>query len=184
MTVRVITAVWVPGHPKTKGSLTFYGKRQVEENVQGSADWRLKVAEAVRRDIARRGLNSGWSETPETGPVEVRCVFWLDPGSALDISSEDPYQPAIWPRAGDVDKLARNVLDACAADARDAAKNGGAFANDNQVEHLGVSKFSSAGVPGASGLALSVSTVDEVEHARNAHLAEVWKRSIVEGWYR
>jgi hypothetical protein len=133
----ILTECWIPGQPKTKGSLNFVGDRYVEENVKGSARWRVLVADAVRRDRVRRGLSE-----PATGPVAVRALFWL------------PVDP-IKPRAGDVDKLARNVLDAPAADAKVASKNGGAFVNDNQVcDLLAVKMLATPQLP--PGLALTV----------------------------
>lgn len=115
----ILTECWIPGLPKTKGSLNFIGDRYVEESVKGSARWRVLVAEAVRRDRRARAGN-GRTVEPAYGPIAVRALFWL------------PVEP-IKPRAGDIDKLARNVLDALADDAKVASKNGGAYVNDNQV---------------------------------------------------
>lgn len=182
--VNVIAAVWVPGHPATKGSLDFYGPGQVRENVKGSEDWRIKVAEAVSADISARNLG-GWHGAPRltgpptTDPVMVRCRFWLDPGRP-DITEEN--RPAIWRGAGDVDKLARNVLDACAADAADAAKNGGAFQNDNQVVRLIVDKFSSGGRPGDSGLMLVIAHLTDEQRDTIRRLAEHARQVIQQPW--
>lgn len=180
--VNVIAAVWVPGHPATKGSLDFFGPGQVRESVKGSEDWRIKVAEAVSANISARNLG-GWHGAPRltgpptTGPVVVQCTFWLDPGF-LGLEND----PAIWHGAGDVDKLARNVLDACAADAKDAAKNGGAFANDNQVERLVSEKFSSGGRPGDSGLMLVVMHSTDERRNSQRRAAEHARQIIQQPW--
>lgn len=158
----IITSVWVPGHPKTKGSLTFFGSQQVEENVKGSPEWRALVAGAVRRDLTeRRQLGIG-SPEPHDGPVEVITAFWLERPLGVPFS-RGGIVPAIWPRAGDVDKLARNVLDACAADARDAAMNGGAFVNDNQVVNLMATKMTAREGPMSSGALVMVRVIHDDE---------------------
>lgn len=147
-----LTECWVPGRPKTKGSLDVVNAStgHVRENVAGSARWRLLVADAVRRDRARR---FGADARPSVFPVAVRCAFWLPP----------PANPAgewrdapIHTRAGDVDKLARNVLDALANDAANAAMNGGAYVNDVQVCDLRAVKLLATPPGLLPGLLLSV----------------------------
>ena len=144
----ILTDVWVPGLPKTKGSLTFRGNGYVEENVKGSARWRVLVAERVRADRRRRGLTS-----PSAGPVAVRALFWLPPAA-----SPAPFETyaAVHTRSGDVDKLARNVLDALGANAAVAAKNGGAYVDDVQVVDLRAVKMLAGGLVLPPGLALTV----------------------------
>lgn len=123
-----ITSVWVPGHPKTKGSMTSYGKGRMVEAVDNST-WRELVTSAVRADLARRG-----SPEPYRGRVGVGMIFWLD--------HPDVYGPGT--QAGDLDKLARLVLD--------ALKDAGAYADDNQVGLLMEPiKFPASGEPGDSG---------------------------------
>jgi Holliday junction resolvase RusA-like endonuclease len=154
----IITAVWVPGHPKTKGSLDFYGKGQVKETVDNKA-WRELIADEVRRDIARRGLNSGWSEAPATGPIAVHLTFWLD--------HPDVYGP--FSRAGDLDKLIRLVLD--------ALTDAGVYQDDNQVATLPRPlKLPSDGEPGNAGVLILVypcadDLADLAREARNQRYA-------------
>jgi len=106
--VDVITEVWVPGEPKTKGSLTFRGNGYVEENVKGSARWRRLVASAVRADLRRRHASlPSPAYMASAVPVGVRLQFWL-PASASMLADRAPVKPG----SGDVDKLVRNVLDA------------------------------------------------------------------------
>lgn len=94
MTLRI----WVPGHPKTKGSMEAQqqaGRRRprMVQSVIGSTDWAAVMSRAVRARLATE-------PTPYVGPVMVTLGFWL------------PVEDAAAGRCGDVDKLTRNVLDA------------------------------------------------------------------------
>lgn len=131
----VLADVWVPGSPKTKGSLTRGRGGGMRESVLGSTTWRLLVAERVRGWRKVHGLT-----VPYDGPVVVSAFFCL---------TADPIAKG----AGDLDKLVRNVLDACAADAKRKAANGGAYVNDNQVVSLQASK---SGPVLACGLRLQI----------------------------
>lgn len=120
--ITVVTEVWVPGAPKTKGSLDHIGDGRVRENVAGSTTWRKLVAERVSAERARRGL-----AVPTLAPVGVRVLFVLPapvglsdlpPGGLADRAPTEP-------RVGDTDKLYRNVLD--------ALTDAGAYRDDNQV---------------------------------------------------
>lgn len=167
----IITEVWVPGNSRTKGSLTAKGG-YAKDTVQSSR-WRALMADQVRRDIAARGLTLARPGEdpfiPYAGAVDVELVAFL----AVPSNSAPPYgsfdQPAIWHNAGDVDKLARNVLDAIAADAKSAIMNGGAIMNDNQVIRLVAEKYAAA--PGEQGLWLRVSTLDSITLAQRSTLA-------------
>lgn len=143
MSASLVAAVWVPGHPKTKGSLNFYGKNQVREEVDNSA-WREAVRGAVERDIERRGTG------PATdGPMAVEVTFWLDHPNVHGPNSQ----------AGDLDKLIRLVLD--------ALKDAGAYLDDNQVACLPAPmKFKSNGRPGDSGASIIVNRMTPEELAR------------------
>jgi len=160
----IITEVWVPGNPRTKGSLTAKGG-YAKDTVQSSR-WRALMAEQVRRDIAQRITSAQLTgvAAPYEGAVDVELVAFLAVPSAASVAET----PAIWHNAGDVDKLARNVLDAIAADARSAIMNGGAIVNDNQVIRLVAEKYAAA--PGEQGLWLRVETVDQagLEYVANA----------------
>lgn len=159
----IITEVWVPGNPRTKGSLTARGGH-AKDSVQSSR-WRALMAERVRRDIERRDILGGWKREPYEGAVDVELVAFLNLERPKDWPEDGP---AIWNNAGDVDKLARNVLDAIAADAKSAIMNGGAIVNDNQVVRLVAEKYAAA--PGEQGLWLRVETIDQ---AGLAHVASV-----------
>lgn len=131
--LRVITETFVPGCPKTKGSLDFHGSGRVTENVIGSKEWRRQVAYLVRSERSGRGLVE---PSPASVAVGVRVLFVLpvpvgvyrvDPatGELADYISE--YAP-IEVRSGDLDKLCRNVLD--------ALTDAGAYEDDVQVCRL------------------------------------------------
>jgi Holliday junction resolvase RusA-like endonuclease len=120
--ISVVTEVWVPGAPKTKGSLDHIGGGRVRENVIGSKTWRALVARQVAFERMQRGFF-----VPTSAPVGVRVLFRLPapvgladlaPGALID------HAP-IEERVGDTDKLYRNVLD--------ALQDAGAYRNDNQV---------------------------------------------------
>ena len=90
MTARVLAAVWVPGVPRTQGSMTSVGRGKMVHS-DALVAWRSLV-----RDELIRGARL--SETMDAGmylgPVAVRCIFVRGDGK------------------GDIDKLARAVLDA------------------------------------------------------------------------
>jgi len=130
--------ITVLGIPVTQGSKTAFvagGKAIMREKSSGAAhmrfvDWRQAVrSEAQRAMEYRERDNPYWS-----GPVSVECRFsLLKPASA-------PKTRRTWPigaRSGDVDKLARLILDAL---------TGIVFADDSHVVELHVSK--DYGVPG------------------------------------
>lgn len=132
----ILTEVWVPGHPRTKGSLNAKGG--YVSDTPASKRWRALMAETVRQDVTLRGAHP--DVYPYAGPVAVWCVAWLQRPRTYEPG--EPATPAIWHNAGDVDKLARNVLDAIAADAKSTIMNGGVIMNDNQVVRLSIEKFS------------------------------------------
>lgn len=98
---------FVPGRPKTKGSLSATGpkckctpdckgylKTTMHESVVGSKRWLALVAKQCAQ--AYRPIGA----PPHAGPVMVSLLFSL------------PVVNVVAGRPGDVDKLARNVLDA------------------------------------------------------------------------
>jgi hypothetical protein len=126
----ILVDTFVAGRPKTKGSMRVRNRQTLalEESVDGSGTWRALMAGAVKADYqARTSAVHQGDRPPHPGPVAVIAVFYLP---------VDPTQT----RAGDVDKLARNLLDALASDARNPRYNGGVIFNDNQVARLDVMK--------------------------------------------
>lgn len=140
----IIVDVFVPGAAKTKGSMEVRNRATgaMKESVVGSSRWRALMAQAVRDDIARRcaAINAmtGFEDfkgEPYPGAVAVRLAFWLTPPRKPPASWLQRLWP-IWERAGDLDKLTRNVLDALGSKSKNAAMNGGAIVDDNLVCHL------------------------------------------------
>jgi Holliday junction resolvase RusA-like endonuclease len=113
----------VTGKASPKGSLRHVGHGRLIEQVAGSKPWRVLVAAAALDALAR---SDDW-QPAHRGAVQVDIDLYLErPKSA----------PArIWPitrSSGDVDKHARNILDALV----DAA----VIADDSQVITLHVNK--------------------------------------------
>jgi Holliday junction resolvase RusA-like endonuclease len=107
VTWSVVLDVFIPGAPKSKGSLTAQGKRMVE-NVAGSKQWRMLMAHRLRQAwhqgdhlAAEAGLN-----VPLDGPVRVDACFYLpvaDEKALITKGARGNY---------DKDKLERNLYDA------------------------------------------------------------------------
>lgn len=77
---------WIPGHPRTKGSLDAF-----HQDTPQSKRWRSLMAYSLRP----------WArQLPAGTAVAVRATFWLPTG---DVTT---------PNCGDLDKLLRNLLDA------------------------------------------------------------------------
>jgi hypothetical protein len=153
----IIVDVFVPGAAKTKGSMEVRNRATgaMKESVAGSSHWRALMAQAVRDDIARR---SDWymdfrpeysmpSALPYPGAVSVTVETCLpppqDPGPGAASILRTWFRDAVevwrrtglpvWDRAGDLDKLVRNVLDALGSTSRNPKMNGGAIVDDNLV---------------------------------------------------
>ena len=150
----VLFSGWIPGVPRTKGSLD-----QFHQDSPASKAWRSVVAEETKRYMRVCDVPMiGGLFVPFDGPVAVRCVFVVPPGADGDVG----YMAL---GVGDVDKLARNVLDAISIDAR-------LIADDVQVVRLVCDRVVAAGPP---GLALTVAALDvaDMENCRAAALREV-----------
>lgn len=124
---KIVTECWVPGAPKTKGHLEVLNKQtgNVRE-TKDSVRWRMFVVERVKADRMRRELTS-----PSRGPIAVRAIFWQN---VPDVTVKSAG-------SGDVDTLARNVLDALSLNLRKALKGAGAYVDDMQVTSLHVDKL-------------------------------------------
>lgn len=148
----VLADVWVPGVPRTKGSVIPKGS-YVTETPQ-SIRWQRLIADSVRRWRAACGLT-----LPSEMACAVRCVFFVP----LPVDEAAWTIAATHRGAGDVDKLARNALDAAGSTAKDAAKNGGAFVDDVQVQTLQVERYAAPaqGWTIGSGLHLTVWELDD-----------------------
>jgi hypothetical protein len=149
----IIVDVLVPGAAKTKGSMEVRNRATgaMKESVAGSSRWRALMAQAVRDDIARRNCTGGdrghncehrapfncGDVEPYAGAVSVTVEAYLTPPYDRDSWWVRP----IWPRAGDLDKLVRNVLDALGSTSKNPKMNGGAIVDDNLVCRIVASKF-------------------------------------------
>lgn len=130
-----ILDVWVAGRPRTKGSLaggrTGAGAQRLSDTALSKA-WRAAVCNAVIPEIAteRDGkwiLRERW---PRRGPVAIQIV------AHYQRSTNDAAPCPTSVQYGDVDKAARNVLDALQA----AKGSAGVFADDAQVVELAIAK--------------------------------------------
>lgn len=119
-------AVKIFGHPAPKGSLKCIGRgtrHQLIEDNKNTKPWRQRVQLA--------GPHLQIDGQPWTGPVGIALTFTLD----RPVSVKPAKRP--WPHvrgkgAGDVDKLARTVLD--------GLEDAGVFADDAQVCSLSATK--------------------------------------------
>ena len=126
-----LLSVWIPGKPKTKGSLEVVNARRgrsvVRESVVGSKRWRALMAYA---------LGNAYDAPPLIGRVGVDAVFHL------------PVQDVTTAGAGDLDKLARNLLD--------AMQDAKIFSNDVQVAPLILDKVEADDVSLGPGVMVKV----------------------------
>lgn len=118
-------AVKVPGRPRPKGSWKCVGRggrhRLVEQRPSGP--WRRQVTAAGRLIAAQAG-------GPLDGPISVRIAFTVP--LPRSISPARRLWPALAARTGDIDKLARSVLD--------SLTEAGVWHDDGQVVELTCSK--------------------------------------------
>lgn len=112
MTCEEDLIVCVLGRPRPKGSMRHVGNGRMIEQVKGSGDWRTDCIVAAREQLAADRKHGGPKHRecyPLTGRVRIRVTFtFTKPKSA-------PKTTETWPitrTSGDIDKLARNVLDA------------------------------------------------------------------------
>lgn len=133
-----VLSVHVHGTPKPQGSKRAFvvpgkGDRRaravvVDASKRPLKDWRGDVTAAVQRELQAVDdlAPDGWQ--PLVGPLAVRLVF------ALPRPASAPKTRRVWPsgRVGDVDKLARSVLD--------SLTDAGVWHDDAQVVDLHVVK--------------------------------------------
>lgn len=128
MPVQLLTEITITGHPKTKGSLEVVTKTHVRERP-GSARWRKLVADRLRTDYAARPVvldaRGEGHFGPYAGRVGVLIVSYMEPPRAW---LERITEWFLGQFSSDVDKLARNVLD--------AAVDAGVIVDDGQVVDL------------------------------------------------
>lgn len=163
----IITELWIPGRPVTKGSLTIVNG--IPKDTPQSKAWRRIMAGAVRDDLRRRHLFSADAFDNRQiydGPVAVTAAWFLP-------------VPVLQHGAGDLDKLLRNLLDALSAPGertQDRSLCAGAIVDDNQVQNVDSWKFCDAQTPGVAVQVRALTQqllVDPVEA-----LARGWRDSL------
>jgi hypothetical protein len=136
VTALLLVDVFVPGRPRTKGSLD-----ERHQDSQQSKHWRGLVAYAAGADFRRRFPPE---VRPTTGPILVMQRF--------DYVEDDVTKITI----GDIDKLSRNTLDALAPPTK-TGSGASVYANDSQVVVMPAMKL---GGCAAQGLKLAVWSID------------------------
>lgn len=120
----------VHGTPATKGSLRHVGHGRLIEGNKNSSEWRTSVALAARSAMHSRM----W--TTVDGPAHVLITLWI--ARPQSVNYPLPHTRS----SGDVDKHARNILDALV--------DAGVLSDDSRVVSLLVRKvFVTDGKPGA-----------------------------------
>jgi Holliday junction resolvase RusA-like endonuclease len=140
--------VWVPGEPKTKGSMEHRGGGRLqrsdtqEDGSSASKRWEDLMTYALNRALITE--QQGVMLEPGQA-VAVRATFWL------------PTADVTIPRCGDLDKLARA--------AGDAGQRARLYADDVQIVRFFLDKLS-CGPGEAPGVLLTVWAPRPVELAR------------------
>lgn len=175
----VLVNIWVPGRPRTKGSLSIHGKHVKE--LPGSPQWRMLVA-----DRARAYQRAHFTEHyVSPGPVSVDCTFWLP--EPADIGADSLFA-GVYHQSGDVDKLARNVLDALSSPASktptasELRKCARVYVDDVKVHMLRVAKFAVTGTTHPIGAHIVVQELDgSFTTANREHAAMMSRHARMEG---
>lgn len=131
--MNLILDTFVPGHARTKGSLDVVnagarGRAAVLADSELSTKWRRLVAYKARQAYGQR--------EPSLLPIKVEIMVALP---------ADDWPALTRKGAGDVDKLARNVLDALAVDLRKPDLAAGVYVDDSQVVDLHIVKLADLG---------------------------------------
>lgn len=97
-----ISTVTVYGNPAPKGSLRSIGKGRMIEDNENTEPWRALVANAAMRDLKGFTVDDA---------VAVEMTFTLKRANTIT-PARRPWPTKRSPGHGDIDKLARCVLDA------------------------------------------------------------------------
>lgn len=142
--MNLLIETFVPGIARTKGSLDVknaggHGRPALLVDTELSIKWRRLIAYQARRAYGGR--------EPSLLPIKVELVVALP---------ADDW-PAITRRgAGDVDKLARNALDALAVDLKKPDLAAGVYVDDSQVVDLHIVKLADLGGAVPRGMKIKV----------------------------
>lgn len=144
----ILCSVWVPGSPKTKGSLTVVnsggkGRKAHVEDTPESKRWRMFMVERIRSWRWQQPGAALWYGQPYPGPVDITATFYQA------IKPEDMVRKVAG--SGDLDKLVRNLFDAISVN-DDPKLGAGVILDDMQVICLSANKlpaaWSNTGDPG------------------------------------
>lgn len=157
----VLCEVFVPGRPRPKGSMKCMGaNHHMEEDNPDSKPWRAQMARLLVLDRDRR--TTPLALAPYYAEVDVSIVAFFPEGG---------------PKPGDVDKLARNVLDALQDS---VAGSPAVLADDAQVVGLFSERVFGA-VGAQQGAWIRVATVEREELERRRMLrSTAWERWMAE----
>jgi Holliday junction resolvase RusA-like endonuclease len=138
----ILCSVWVPGSPKTKGSLTVVnsggrGRKAHVEDTPESKRWRMFMVDRIRYWQTQQMIDYPDRRAlikPYSGPVDVTCTFYQA------IKPEDMIRKVTG--SGDLDKLVRNLFDALSVNKDDDPRLGaGVILDDMQVVCLSANKM-------------------------------------------
>jgi Holliday junction resolvase RusA-like endonuclease len=118
--LQILVPVVIGAPPKPKGSLRHVGRNRMVEQVKGSGTWRETVALYARQAATQQH----WPTTKD--PVHVGINIYLPTNGSKNALPTGH-------NTGDVDKHARNVLDALA--------DAGIYTDDSQVVALSILKL-------------------------------------------
>lgn len=165
--IRVLTECWIPGRPRTKGSLNDHGNGGMSDSPE-SKRWRAHMVASVRE--AWRTEQGALS----TRPIRIEALCFMPETAAEELQDDNSVRAATSPKRtsgnGDLDKLARNLLDALARDLHDDARKGAdLFTDDTRVIDMPIRKVLEG--PLGPGILVRVTELDAAEVARMQALA-------------
>lgn len=166
---RVLTEVWMPGRPRTKGSLNDHGNGGMSDSPE-SKRWRAHMVASVRE--AWRTEQGALS----TRPIRIEALCFMPETTAEELEDDGvtAYAATSTKRTsgnGDLDKLARNLLDALARDLHaDPRKGADLFTDDTRVIDMPIRKVLASSQLGP-GILVRVTELDAAEVARMQALA-------------
>lgn len=144
----LLAEVWIPGRPRSKGSLKVITPRgqkpRLIEDHKHSKPWRQRMVNGFRliAPLSR-------AELPYAGPVSVVATFVFERHGETSKTLPWPTLNAGVNAQGDLDKLLRNLLD--------ALQDAEVIADDAQVCEVITSKIWG----GEAGVRVSVFALDE-----------------------
>lgn len=165
MTTRILAECWIPGRPRTKGSLNDHGNGGMSDSP-ASKRWRAHMVDSVRDHIASPLLPAPMSKRP----IRIEALVFMPSVTANEVEDDVYAATRRNTSNGDLDKLARNLLDALARDLHDDQRKGAdLFVDDVQVIDLPVRKVLEGQL--GPGILVRVTELDATEVARMQAMA-------------